>query len=593
MRPFNIFAALQASSSDVFQHVSQWLNIRGPHVRLIEDGANDEQKAAVVAVAGPSLSYESWQYVNSNNEPDLSVYHIIIGYSDAAAALVYQIGFCQLLDGKLTYQTRTINPESALFRYLKEDLQGSNSLLPPQYSRLFKWKNNTRQVSEDRLLLQLVEADIQAAGGLVHPHLRNRKRLAMAWHDTHRIMNGIASFEKEGQIFRFNRQVVSSSIKCRVLEDALHHIAYGEEAKAMDIIKIDFSLLQSHLEAPVTFCAPEIHCPKTTAFGLAFLLGDWFLLKKIVQAIESSPLSEGTKLAYKLDLLHQIEEIEENGCKVIIDNLLNKGVQILDADVLDANPEERKRYEEDVVNRNSYHLIIQTFKENEKRSVISCVLGYRDPTTGQYTQKEIGVEEELFKVVALELYEGLKNANNGHGIHHEHFFTRSNRDLALVRAILEKQLDVNTYYEEILKPQDFKKLLNYLDIRIQDWQKWPEGRLREQWYGEICAELRLLPPVVWQYWLSEQNPWSLDERAVAAFINSPGRPGGDKNFYNEPIFPLPSSLGDRFIAPPRGYMPGALLLLKSILKVEQQERLNLKTCLQAGLDLTRRRAPVV
>ncbi len=268
MGQFNIFAALQASSSDVFQYVSQWLNIRGPHVRLIEGGASEEQKAAVIAVAGASLSYDedskSWQYADLKDdikkakkdpekgapdkeiashlaellpgrEPDLSVYHILIGYSDASASFVYQIGFCQRLDGMLTYQIRTINPESALFRYLKEDLQGPNSLFPPQYSRLFKWRNNTRQVSENRFLLQLVEADIQAAGGLVHPHLRNRKRLAMAWRDTNSIMNGAASYLKEGRLIRYDRQVISRSIKCQVLEDTLHHIAHGEEARAMEI----------------------------------------------------------------------------------------------------------------------------------------------------------------------------------------------------------------------------------------------------------------------------------------------------------------------------------------------------------------------
>ncbi len=318
-------------------------------------------------------------------------------------------------------------------------------------------------------------------------------------------------------------------------------------------VKMDFSLLQSHLEAPVTFCAPEICCPKITAFELAFLLGDWFLLKEIVQTIESSPtLSDGAKLAYKLDLLHQLEVIEENGCKVIIDNLLNKGVQILDEDVLEANPDERKRYEADVVNRNSYHLIIQMLNENEKRSVISCVLGYKDPQTGMYAQKEIDTEEELFNMVALELYEGLKSANNGHGKSHEHFFTRSNRDLTLVRKILKEKCNVETCHEKILKPQDFKELVNYLDIRIRDWPNWMERRLNEQWYGEICAELRLLPPLLWQYWLSDKTPWSSDKRAMVAVINSAVRPIGDKNHFNESIFPLPSSLGDRFSAVSRG-----------------------------------------
>lgn len=591
MRSLNVFDALLSMGFDVLAYVFQWINIQGPHVRLIEGDPSSEQKAAVTAVAGPGLEFDertkSWEYVGLNEkeykskgeaecgaldidikipsgdllscrEPDLSVYHILVQQPDFVGDFIYQIGFCQkLVNGNLSYQIRTINPESALFRYLKEDLQNPNSFRPSPYSQLFCLKNSTQRVSKDRLLLQLLEAEIRAAGGLVQPHLRNRKRLAMVSRNTYRIMNGLSNHSVEAKICRYDRQLMSGSIKCRVLEDALHHIAYGEEAKVLKIIKMDFSLLLFHLKAPVTFCAPEIHCPKITAFGLAFLLGDWFLLKKIVQAIESSnELIEGSKLAYKLDLLHQLEEIEEKGCKVIFDNLLNKGVQILDADLLEENPGERKRYEADVVNRNSYHLIIKTSVENKKRHVISCVLGYKDPQTGMYAQKKIDPEEELFKVVALELYDSLKSANDGHGIDHEHFFTRSNRDLTLVRKILEK-LKVTARCEKILKPQDFKSLLNYLNKRIRNFGYWPDGYLREQWYGEIFSELRMLPPLVWQYCLSDENPWSLHKPTMKTFINSMIRPAGDKNFYKEFFFPLSSSLGDRFMVGPYPMSPEA------------------------------------
>jgi hypothetical protein len=205
--------------------------------------------------------------------------------------------------------------------------------------------------------------------------------------------------------------------------------------------------------------------------------------------------------------------------------------------------------------------------------------------------------------VALELYEGLKNANDGHGVRLEHFFTRSNRDLTLVRKILKEKCNVETYYEEMLKPQDFKELLNYFNIRAQDGLGWSVSRLKEQWHGEICAALRLIPPLMWQYWLSEQNPWSLDKGIMEEFINSEAPPGGDKNYYGEDVLPVSFSLGDRFAAAgalPAGRGMGCLSgghvarsLLVSILKVEKQECENLKTILHAELDLTGGQAPVI
>jgi hypothetical protein len=635
MRPFNFFADLPASSPDAFRLLCKWLNIQGPHVLLIEGEPSLEQKSAVTAVAGPSLYYDvekqSGHYVglkepesvvlseankkhapvlSQSNEPDLSVYHLLVGYSDESQGLVFRIGFCKKLgDGSLTYQIQAVNPQSGLLRYLQEDFQH------PEFSQLFPCnrQNKTRQqASENRLLLKLIESQIQAAGGLVHPHLRNRQRLAMVGKSTHAWMNGAAGREVrekgETQFLPYKDQFFKglikpgATIKDRFVEDTLHHIAYGEESQAMNIINLDLSLLLSPNRASVTLCAPEMHCPAITLFELAILLGDWFLAKAIVKAIESSKtLSEGQKLGYKFDLLNQLEEVEENGCRVEFDNLLNKGVQILDADLL--NDVSREHYKNDVVSRNAYHLMIQTFKENEKRTVISCVLGYRawNPETEKYDyqEKEIFGDEELFHVVALELFEGLKNANNGHDVHHEHYFTRSNRDLSLVRDILEKS-GIKTRMSDMMKPTDFKKLQEYFEVRIKgfdnDRANWTNDRLREQWYGEIGAEMRLFSPVVWQFWLSDKNPWSSDEAEVDRFINSGSRPIGDKNYYNESIFPSSSSLGDRFIVDRRLRGAGAAARtrsLKSILKIGQQERQNLKTCLQAGLDLTRRRAPAV
>jgi hypothetical protein len=171
-----------------------------------------------------------------------------------------------------------------------------------------------------------------------------------------------------------------------------------------------------------------------------------------------------------------------------------------------------------------------------------------------------------------------------------------------VRKILKEKCNVETYYEEMLKPQDFKELLNYFNIRAQDGLGWSVSRLKEQWHGEICAALRLIPPLMWQYWLSEQNPWSLDKGIMEKFINSEAPPGGDKNYYGEAVLPVSFSLGDRFAALAQGWQSSApsaaggslaRSLLVSILKVEKQECQNLKTILQAELDLTGGQAPVI
>jgi hypothetical protein len=105
---------------------------------------------------------------------------------------------------------------------------------------------------------------------------------------------------------------------------------------------------------------------------------------------------------------------------------------------------------------------------------------------------------------------------------------------------------------------------------------------------------------MWQYWLSKQNPWSLDKGIMEKFINSEAPPGGDKNYYGEDVLPVSFSLGDRFAARGDGRRAGrrpgggaARSLLVSILKVEKQECENLKTILHAELDLTGGQAPVI
>lgn len=615
MRSFNFFSL----PPDLIRSLLlQWLSVQGPEVILIYGGPSEEQVGRVISGSGPSLNYDengSPFYTNADGHPldpsldlkaletapalgfgsapDIKAYHLILNH-DETGKVVYSIGFCKRLEsGALSYETKMLidddKKKSPLLRYVLENHDVQN----PKYSRLFSYNPESDQQrlnSNDELLLKYMAIEIKAAGGLTRDPLKNRVRLNRMSQEAFDWMNGC---RKEGwQFMPLNRQLFNNAVKEALLGRLLHHIAFGEESEAMKLIKMDPSLLLSGLRAPVTLCAPEMHCPLIPAFELVAFLGDWFFAREIIGAINhSEKLSESEKIGYKADLLNQLEEVENHGIKMLFDNLLNKGVQILDADTLENNPIERQRYEADVTERNAYHLIIQTHQENEKRQVISCVLGYRyqNPKTGvyEYRQFEIPANHELFQTKALELYEGLKNANNGHGIHHTHYFTRSHCHLDLVREILQKE-GVETRCLENMKKQDFRSLLNYFEIGIHA-KGWSNDRYREQWYGEICAELRLFSALQWQYWLSDENPWSLNEAEVDRFICRPSRPAGDKNYYNHPIFPLSSFLGDRFIACAGracGWRGASRGLLKSILKIEGQEWKKLKTFLQAGVNLT-------
>jgi hypothetical protein len=584
--------------------LTKWLSVEAPKVWVIEGEPSERQKRLLIAGSGPSLTYDengAPYYVDANgarlkesfkddggadtipalgfgSKPDLKYYHLIWDYSPEGekVKIIYSIGFCKRLEnGSFAYESKILDEKSPLLRYLREDFEH------PHYSRLFPYDPKTKtyaQNSQDLLLLKYMELEIEAAGGLIRPNLQNRIRMARVSSAAYAWMNGRGN--------TVNGQIFNEPLRQARLETLLHHIAYGEESKAVAVIQSDISLLQSIYKGCVQLCAPEMVCPEISVLDLAIFSGDWFFWRKIVEIINASDLSEKQKQGYKDNFLARLDAVEKYGIEVDFDNLLNKGVQILDADAL--NEENRERYRNDVVSRNAYHLIIQTFKENEKRSVISCVLGYCDPETKEYQEREISANEELFHVAALELYEGLKNANDGHGTPLAHYFTRSNRDLSLVREILST-MGVKTHEKnKMMKPADFEKLQEYFKIGINGFNneraKWTNDRLREQWYGEIGAELRLFTAVVWQFWLSDENPWSLSESEVDRFVSSARRPGGDKNYYNDSIFPLSSSFGDRFDGT-RGGGPGCAAtlarLLKSILKIEVQERKSLRACLQA------------
>jgi hypothetical protein len=605
--------------------LTKWLSVEAPKVWVIEGEPSERQKRLLIAGSGPSLTYDengAPYYVDANgarlkesfkddggadtipalgfgSKPDLKYYHLIWDYSPEGekVKIIYSIGFCKrLANGAFAYESKILDEKSPLLRYLREDFEH------PHYSRLFPYDPKTKtyaQNSQDLLLLKYMELEIEAAGGLIRPNLQNRIRMARVSSAAYAWMNGRGN--------TVNGQIFNEPLRQARLETLLHHIAYGEESKAVAVIQSDISLLQSIYKGCVQLCAPEMVCPEISVLDLAIFSGDWFFWRKIVEIINASDLSEKQKQGYKDNFLARLDAVEKYGIEVDFDNLLNKGVQILDADLL--NKESRTRYQNDVVSRNAYHLIIQTFKENEKRSVISCVLGYCHPETKEY--QEISAYNELFRDAALELYEGLKNANDGYGTRHAHYFTRANRDLSLVREILST-MGVKTHEKnKMMKPADFVKLQEYFQARIDSFKNgratWTDDRLREQWYGEIGACLRLFSATVWQFWLSDESPWSLDESEIDRFIRGAARPVGDKNYYNHPVFPLSSSCGDRFMAgggalacdlvlPRRGGGPACVrtvVLLKSILKIEQQERLSLRACLQANETLTPSKALVV
>ena len=214
----NFFPALPL---EILQHLFSWLNLHGPKVKLIEGDPTDEERRILTAVA----LNDQGKLKPDQSRPDLSTYHLIADDS-TPGKIVYKIGFCNRKTDGLTYEIKILDPKSPLLRYVKEDFQH------PGYSKLFDDKGQ----SQDPLLLKYMALEIKAAGGLTRHPLRNRTPLAAICRDANAWMKGMYTTQTQTQLFEH-------SIRQALLDDLLHHVAYGEQGEAKAILELDPSLL--------------------------------------------------------------------------------------------------------------------------------------------------------------------------------------------------------------------------------------------------------------------------------------------------------------------------------------------------------------
>ena len=505
---------------DMLSEILKRLNVYGPAVELLEGTPSKEQEESVLAANGPTLEWSDDKPNYSNNEtkkPDLSIYHLIVDDDISGISKKnYSIGFCKRSEGgTLTYETKVLDPKSPLLRYVTEN----PSVLD-------------KKRFQDRNLLKYMEQEIKAAGGLVGQRLRDRTHFAAICPDTNAVLNGSANW--------LEQQLFARAIKQEMLDDLLHHVAYGEQDKAREILNIDPSLLLL-TGKNISDCSPERTIKATTAFQLAVWNSDWPMWEMMLDVINHPKRSEKQCQRNKLDLQQRLYDLSENRLEYTIDNLLNKGVRILDANTLAHNREEAIRMKKDVVDRNAYHLIVTTELIDGKSVVKSCVLGFRDPTSQQYTQYEVPQNNRLF-AIANELYQELQNVEDDDGNELQHFVTRREYDLDLVKEVL-KELKVET---ELLKKSsefDLKPLLSEIVDRIQNDNGWSSKRSVEHWHVNISTLLRELPDFPRR--LLEETEW-LSKNDISNSVKSPGRVDLVKNIYDEVLYPVSRSLGDKF-----------------------------------------------
>lgn len=568
----------EALPSDLIRYISQYLHLNGPSVKLIEGEPNDEEKKAVTATA---LNADGKA---DSNRPDLSTYHLIVS-NVTTGAIEYKIGFCKKKnDGSLEYTIHTLDEKSPLLRYVREDLTHR------EYSKLFPFDSKEKRYqthSTDRVLLRYLEKEIKAAGGLTyHRLLNNRTRLAGLCQKDRAIMNA-GMRDNEGK--KSTNQVVQQSILQEFFKDLCDHESFHEIEEARALLERFPQLLLSQFSGDIKGCSPELTLHGFTLIQKAYLQGNWFFYEMALDVIEQSKLlSEEKKAFYKKDVLAQIKVVDEGRLEWTLDNLLNRGVRIIDADTMANNASEKKRFIEEIVERNGYYLMIK----KEVDAITSCSLGYCCPNTKKYMTHDISTMDPLFGI-AGDLYQRLRHANDGYNNHHSHCFTRDHRDLALVKAVLDG-LKVPTLLRQAATPLNFAALLAALQEYIQNWNVWSMERRRDHLHGSIYAECRLFSGILWQLWMSEDLPWTSDEEEMQNFVTGKKSGAVDLNYFKERMLPLSSFLGDKFYAqaslahdrPRRLARRG---LLKSILIVESQKRINFTADLQANLNQKRRR----
>lgn len=551
-------------------HIIKRLNVEGPAVLLIEGEPSAEQKKAVTATNAPALAWTEDQkasYLKAHNTlpdtagavPDLNTYHLIIDVdTNDPNKPSYAIGFCaKENNGKFVYRKEAVyrkaalDDKSPLLRYITEN---------PSVLRAFKEGR-----SQDRYLLRYMEHEVAAKEGLIANRFINRTRFAGVNQLTNAWMNGFAPIGNHKNAF-------DQAIKQTMLDELVHYVDYPDEhdqdrtTRARKIIEADPSLLLSaHVAKNIRGCTPDRIITAATAFQLAVYNGDWPMWEMMVDVIEKydflkhlpkdhydvlsederQKYNETQRQLYKADLFNQINDLEQNGLEVVTDNLLNKGVRILDADVLAQNHNEAERMKQDVIQRNAYQLIIKTTMQDNQRIVQSCQLACCDPNSKQdkgYREIDIPVNDPLFNI-AHDLYDLLQNPNDGHGWNLQHVVTRDEHVLRLIDQQLFAQ-GIKTKYTDKMSQFDYRPLLDELKILDKKWSDWSNEQFLEHWHVRVSAELRKLPDFVRR--LLSSMPYTWDKNKLSGYVSQAAPAPLSKNIYAERLYPCSRFLGDKF-----------------------------------------------
>src|SRR3990167_4922721 len=389
-------------------------------------------------------------------------YHLIIHDANSKK---YRIGFCKksFLSGKKEYVTLPLDRKSSLFRLITENPELIN-----------------KDTTQNGLVIAFLEQEIKKAGGLRRPVAHTINRLTQLCRRFRNVVRG------EGELSRTYNKVMMDE----ALDKLLHHVAYGEEKEAEEILKWSRGeLLRSTYKGSVTDCSRVRTFLSTTAFQLAVRNRDWHMYQMMLKYIP-----QDQRLEFEADFRGQLQEVEERGLQYDLDNLGLCGLRVLETD-----PSEEQKV--DVVKRNAYHLILQ---RDSMGNIQGCSIGFYDPKTKKYKRSAPLSETSALKQFALQLENSpLFRRKEGY----PHLVIRDKALLELAR----KEIKALGGLTEEKKTTTLKKDLELLQGELKDYaDKYNARTLAERteaWCVLVGWAQRLLPANAWQWWMSPTTDW--------------------------------------------------------------------------------------
>lgn len=335
--------------------------------------------------------------------------------------------------------------------------------------------------------------------------------------------------------------------------------------------------------------------------------------KKALSKDELARYNETQRQVYKADLLSQLDQLDKEGLEIVTDNLLNKGVRILDADVLAQNPEEAARMKQAVIKRNSYQLIIKTSAESFPRQVENCKLAFYDPSSNENMgYREFVLSEDEFPFHrALALYFSLHSANDDHGCNLQHMINRDEDVLCLVKNALCAR-GIATQITKRMDKFDYRSLQAFLKTSAGNDLGLSRSQELEKWHVLVSAELRHVPDFIYRILSSMPESTAsddIDEEELMAHVEQEEPMPLNDNVFCNPAYPRSRFLGHKFYLPRsapfieeyqflgyRSHPPRArwYICLQSFVTVGREKYATLKAALQGNLCQTSmRRSPSV